>query len=64
MSDMIDPREYLNQSNNAYRQAAWNLQRTPAMGLGGRMVMLDALNRAKFAQDAQTRMKIDEANRA
>lgn len=64
MSDMIDPREYLNQSNNAYRQAAWNLQRNPAMGLGGRMVMLDALNRAKFAQDAQTRMKIDEANRA
>lgn len=63
MSDQIDPREYINQSNNTYRQAAWNLQRNPAMGLGGRMVMLDALNRAKFAQDAETRMKIDEANR-
>jgi len=33
------------------------------MGLGGRMVMLDSLNRARQAQDADTLMKIDEANR-
>jgi hypothetical protein len=33
------------------------------MGLGGRMVMLDSLNRARQASDADTLMKIDEANR-
>lgn len=64
MSDMIDPREYLNQSNKAYRQALWNIQRNPGLGLGGRMVAADSLNRAKFAQDAETRMKIDQANRS
>lgn len=63
MSDMIDPREYLNQSNKTYRQSLWNTQRTPGMGLGGRAIMADALTRAKLAQDAETRMKIDEANR-
>lgn len=62
-SDMIDPREYLNQSNKTYRQALWNTQRTPGMGLGGRAIMADSLTRAKLAQDAETRMKIDEANR-
>ena len=63
MSDMIDPREYLNQSNKTYRQSLWNTQRTQGMGLGGRAIMADALTRAKLAQDAETRMKIDEANR-
>ena len=33
------------------------------MGLGGRMVMLDSLARAKQAQDADTMLRIDEANR-
>jgi len=34
------------------------------MGLGGRMVMLDSLARAKQAQDADIMLKIDETNRA
>lgn len=63
MSDMIDPREYLNQSNKTYRQSLWNTQRMAGMGMGGRAIMADALTRAKLAQDADTRMKIDEANR-
>ena len=33
------------------------------MGLGGRVVMLDSLARAKQASDADVLMKIDEANR-
>lgn len=63
MAERIDPRQYLNRSLLNYSQAAWNVRRTPGMGLGGRMVMLDSLNRAKQAQDADTLMKIDEANR-
>lgn len=63
MSDMIDPREYLNQSNKTYRQSLWNTQRMTGMGMGGRAIIADALTRAKLAQDAETRMKIDEANR-
>ena len=64
MAERIDPRQYLNRSLLNYNQAAWNARRTPGMGLGGRMVMLDSLARAKQAQDADTMMKIDEANRA
>ena len=63
MSERIDPRQYLNRSLLNYNQAAWNARRTPGMGLGGRMVMLDSLARAKQAQDADTLMRIDEANR-
>lgn len=63
MAERIDPRQYLNRSLLNYNQAAWNARRTPGMGLGGRMVMLDSLNRARQAQDADTLMKIDEANR-
>lgn len=63
MSERIDPRPYLNRSMQNYNQAAWNARRTPGMGLGGRMVMLDSLNRARQASDADTLMKIDEANR-
>jgi len=44
--------------------AAWNARRTPGLGLGGRAVLLDSLYRGKLAQDAETLMKIDEANRA
>lgn len=64
MAERIDPRQYLNRSLLNYNQAAWNARRTPGMGLGGRMVMLDSLARAKQASDADTLMKIDEANRA
>lgn len=64
MSEMIDPRPYLNRSLLNYNQAAWNARRTPGMGLGGRAVMLDSLARSKQAQDAETLMRIDEANRA
>ena len=63
MSERIDARPYLNRSMQNYNQAAWNARRTPGMGLGGRMVMLDSLARAKQAQDADTLMRIDEANR-
>ena len=63
MSERIDPRQYLNRSMQNYNQAAWNARRTPGIGLGGRMVMLDSLNRARQASDADTLMKIDEANR-
>ena len=63
MAERIDPRQYLNRSLLNYNQAAWNARRTPGMGLGGRMVMLDSLARAKQAQDADTMLKIDEANR-
>ena len=64
MAERIDPRQYLNRSLLNYNQAAWNARRTPGMGLGGRMVMLDSLARAKQAQDADTMLRIDEANRA
>ena len=64
MAERIDPRQYLNRTLLNYNQAAWNARRTPGMGLGGRMVMLDSLARAKQAQDADTMLKIDEANRA
>lgn len=64
MAERIDPRQYLNRSLLNYNQAAWNARRTPGMGLGGRMVMLDSLVRAKQAQDADTMLRIDEANRA
>ena len=63
MSDMIDARPYINLSNNVYRQSAWNARRTPGVGLGSRMVMLDSLARARQAQNADTLLKIDEANR-
>ena len=63
MAERIDPRQYLNRSLLNYNQAAWNARRTPGMGLGGRMVMLDSLAKAKQAQDADTMLKIDEANR-
>lgn len=63
MSERIEARPYLNRSLLNYNQAAWNARRTPGMGLGGRMVMLDSLARAKQAQDADTLMRIDEANR-
>lgn len=62
-SDMIDPRQYMNMSNRNYRMAAWNAHRTPGLGLGGRAVLLDSLYKGKLAQDAETMMKIDEANR-
>lgn len=64
MAERIDPRQYLNRTLLNYNQAAWNARRTPGMGLGGRMVMLDSLARAKQAQDADTMLRIDEANRA
>ena len=63
MAERIDPRQYLDRSLLNYNQAAWNARRTPGMGLGGRMVMLDSLARAKQAQDADTMLRIDEANR-
>ena len=63
MADRIDSRPYLNRSLLNYNQAAWNARRTPGMGLGGRVVMLDSLARAKQASDADVLMKIDEANR-
>ena len=63
IADRIDPRPYLNRSLLNYNQAAWNARRTPGMGLGGRVVMLDSLARAKQASDADVLMKIDEANR-
>ena len=63
MADRIDPRPYLNRSMQNYNQAAWNARRTPGLGLGGRMVMLDSLNRNRQASDADLLMKIDEANR-
>ena len=61
---MIDPRQYLNRSDRNYAMAAWNARRTPGLGLGGRAVLLDSLYRGKLAQDAETLMKINEANRA
>ena len=63
IADRIDPRPYLNRSLLNYNQAAWNARRTPGLGLGGRMVMLDSLNRNRQASDADVLMKIDEANR-
>lgn len=63
LSERIDPRYYLNMSQRNLNQAAWNARRAPGMGLGGRMVMLDSLARAKQAQDAETLFKIDKANR-
>ena len=63
MADRIDPRPYLNRSMQNYNQAAWNARRTPGLGLGGRMVMLDSLNRNRQASDTDVLMKIDEANR-
>lgn len=63
MADRIDPRPYLDRSMQNYNQAAWNARRTPGLGLGGRMVMLDSLNRNRQASDADVLMKIDEANR-
>lgn len=62
-ADMIDPREYLNRSTRSYNQAAWNARRTPGLGLGGRAIALDSLYKGKLAQDTDTLMRIDEANR-
>ena len=63
MSDMIDPREYLNQSMRNYNQAAWQARRNPVLGAGGRAIALDSLYRAKLSNDADTLMKIDMQNR-
>lgn len=63
MSDMISPTQYLNMSQRNYNQAAWNAKMNVGAGLGGRMLLLDSLYRGKQEQDAETLMKIQEANR-
>lgn len=63
MSDMISPTQYLNMSQRNYNQAAWNARRNVGAGYGGRMLLLDSLYRGKQEQDAETLMKIQEANR-
>lgn len=63
MSDMIDPREYLNQSMRNYNQAVWQARRNPVLGAGGRAIALDSLYRAKQANDSNTLMNIDQQNR-
>ena len=60
--DKIDDRDYLNQSNKTYRQALWNVQRTPGIGFGARAIGALDLARMKFAQDAETKLKINQAN--
>ena len=64
MGDQIDKRPYLNQSNDAFRQAAWDLRRNPGYGYGGRMIGYDSLFRSKLAQDAQTSLNIDLQDQA
>lgn len=63
MSDMISPTQYLNMSQRNYNHAAFNVKRDVGAGRGSRMIMLDALYKGKQAQDAETLMKIQEANR-
>lgn len=64
IGDQEDIRPYLDQSLNSYKQALWNIQRTPGIGLGGRLLGSTALFRDKLAQDAKTRLAVAETNRS
>ena len=64
IGDQEDIRPYLDQSLNSYKQALWNMQRTPGIGLGGRLLGSTVLFRDKLAQDAKTRLAVAEANRS
>ena len=64
IGDQESIRPYLDQSFRDYRQALWNMQRNPGLGLGGRLLGSTSLFKSKLAQDAKTRLAVEEANRA
>lgn len=63
IGDQESVRPYLDQSFRDYKQALWNMQRNPGFGLGGRLLGSTSLFKSKLAQDAKTRLAIEEANR-
>lgn len=64
IGDQESVRPYLDQSFRDYKQALWNMQRNPGLGLGGRLLGSTSLFKSKLAQDAKTRLAVEEANRA
>ena len=63
IGDQESVRPYLDQSFRDYKQALWNMQRNPGLGLGGRLLGSTSLFKSKLAQDAKTRLAVEEANR-
>lgn len=63
-TDRIDERDYLRQAYDLYRQQLWESRRTPGIGLGGRMLYATNLGTQTQRQLADTRLKINEQNRA
>ena len=63
IGDQESVRPYLDQSFRAYKQALWDMQRNPGLGLGGRLLGSTSLFKSKLAQDAKTRLAVEEANR-
>lgn len=64
IGDQESVRPYLDQSFRDYKQALWNMQRNPGLGLGGRLLGSTSLFKSKLAQDAKTRLAVEEANRS
>ncbi len=64
IGDQENVRPYLDQSFRDYKQALWNMQRNPGLGLGGRLLGSTSLFKSKLAQDAKTRLAVEEANRS
>lgn len=61
-ANKIDSRPYLNIVDDLLGKHLWNIQRTPGIGMGGRMVMMDSAHRNAAKQKMDALMSINEKN--
>lgn len=62
-ADQINPMEYIKHAHDQYRQQLWKIQRDPGFGYGARRINEANAYAQMQRQLADTRLKIDEANR-